>query len=389
MIQPTTETARQFSLRGHLRSALYAVFLLLLSMSLAQRGAAQGVKFNAPVTYPAGHPFVVAAGDLNRDGKMDLVAGDVTNNNLVVLLGNGDGTFKEPVTYHLDAAPYEIVPADFNRDGKLDLALSNSSSKNSISILFGRGDGSFQQPANYAVAGSRWVVVDLNRDGWPDLVARTGILPYNSSAVVLLNNGNGTFQSPKTYSLPQNASLLAVKDINGDGRLDLVTVSKGGPYNGNGIVSVLLGKGDGTFQPPITSTSDWGSTDPLTIAIEDFDRDGKLDIAVTDAFITVVKGHGDGTFGAPVFQTRLANTGVDLKVADFNGDGKPDLVSAGVFRGEALQILLGNGDGTFQDAGWNIIAGSTSVSVVAAEFNGDTKPDIAAESCTEMAVARS
>ena len=94
MIQPTAETARQFSLRGHLRSALYAVFLLLLSMSLAQRGAAQGVKFTSPVTYPAGHPYVVASGDFNGDGKMDLVAGDVTNNDLAMLLGNGDGTLK-------------------------------------------------------------------------------------------------------------------------------------------------------------------------------------------------------------------------------------------------------------------------------------------------------
>src|SRR5437762_12838600 len=126
MIQPTAETARQFSLRGHLRSALYAVFLLLLSMSLAQRGAAQGVKFNAPVTYPAGHPYVVASGDFNGDGKMDLVAGDVTNNDLVMLLGNGDGTLKAPITYHLDAAPYYIIANDFNRDGKLDLAIGFS-----------------------------------------------------------------------------------------------------------------------------------------------------------------------------------------------------------------------------------------------------------------------
>src|SRR5213082_1429340 len=115
MIQPTTETARQFSLRGHLRSALYALFWLLLSMSFAQRAAAQGVKFTSPVTYPAGHPYVVASGDFNGDGKMDLVAGDVTNNDLAMLLGNGDGTLKPAVTYHLDAAPHYIIATDLNR----------------------------------------------------------------------------------------------------------------------------------------------------------------------------------------------------------------------------------------------------------------------------------
>src|SRR5256885_12630190 len=123
MIQPTTETARQFSLPNHLRSALYALFWLLLSISFAQRAAAQGVKFTSPVTYPAGHPYVVTSGDFNGDGKMDLVAGDVTNNDLVMLLGNGDGSFKSPLTYHLDAAPYYIIASDFNRDGKLDLAI--------------------------------------------------------------------------------------------------------------------------------------------------------------------------------------------------------------------------------------------------------------------------
>jgi len=384
MIRPTTETARQFSLRGHLRSALYALFLLLLSMSLAQRAAAQGVKFTSPVSYPGISPFVVAAGDFNQDGKMDLVCAD---NNLVMLLGNGDGTFKPAVTYHLAAAPYEILPADFNRDGKLDLAIRDSSPATGISILFGKGDGSFEQPLTYAVAGSRWVVADLNRDGWPDLVGRTGILPDNSNAVVLLNDGKGGFQKPTSYSLPRNSSLLRVKDVNGDGKPDLVAVSKGGAYNADGTISVLFGNGDGTFRLPINSTSQWGSSDPLSIVIEDFDRDGKVDIAVTDAFITVVKGNGDGTFGAPVFQTRLANTSADLKVADFNGDGRLDLVSAGVFRGEALQILLGNGDGTFQDAGWNLIPGSSSVSVVVADFNGDTKPDIAAEIDNQLTVA--
>src|SRR5207244_1642582 len=108
-------------LPSRLRPALWLLGLLLVSMSLVQRGAAQGVKFTAPVTFPAVAPYVIAAGDFNRDGKMDLVGGDVDHNNLIMLLGNGDGTLKPAVTYHLDAAPFEIIVADFNRDGRLDL----------------------------------------------------------------------------------------------------------------------------------------------------------------------------------------------------------------------------------------------------------------------------
>src|SRR5215831_5009689 len=88
-----------------------------------QMGAAQTVKFNAPVTYPAGNPYVVSSGDFNGDGKVDLIAGDVTNNDLIVLFGNGDGTVKPPLTTHLQGAPYSLAVADFNRDGKLDVAL--------------------------------------------------------------------------------------------------------------------------------------------------------------------------------------------------------------------------------------------------------------------------
>src|SRR5712664_3540346 len=112
------------------RLALYFSLLLIVMFAVAQRGVAQTVKFNSPVTFPAGHPYVVSSADFNGDGKVDLVAGDITNNDLVMLLGNGDGTLKAPVSYHLTSAPRFIVANDFNRDGKLDVAVGDSTAPN-------------------------------------------------------------------------------------------------------------------------------------------------------------------------------------------------------------------------------------------------------------------
>jgi len=380
MIQPTTETARQFSLRGHLRSALYALFLLLLSMSLAQRGAAQGVKFTSPVPYPAGHPYVVASGDFNGDGKMDLVAGDVTNNDLAMLLGNGDGTLKPAVTYHLDAAPHYIIATDLNRDGKLDLAIAFPYAAK-IGIFPGKGDGSFGPPVNYPIGRypTRILAADFNRDGRMDLALSGG----NNDIDILLGNGNGTFQNPQGYSFSEVPAVLAAGDFNADGRIDLIVALRMAK-----TVNVFLGKGDGTFQTPISSTTNSGvnGSGALSVVVGDFDRDGKLDVALTDEYLKILKGNGNGTFKAPSFTFQLNNTSADLKPGDFNGDGKLDLVSAGVFSTGALQVLLGKGDGTFQDTG-RLIEGSSSVSVVVTDLNGDTRPDLAANIGGQLTVA--
>jgi hypothetical protein len=144
------------------------------------------------------------------------------------------------------------------------------------------------------------------------------------------------------------------------------------------FISVLLGNGDGTFQTPINTSGSWGQgSGPYSIAVGDFDRDGKTDVAVTDEFLTVLRSNGDGTFKTPAAPMAVLNTSTDLKVSDFNGDGKLDLVSAGVFSGNNLQVLLGKGDGSFQDAG-SLVNNVGGVSVVVSDLNGDTRPDVAA-----------
>jgi hypothetical protein len=242
-----------------------------------------------------------------------------------VLLGNGDGTFQTGVNYSAGQDPYYVVSADLNLDGKLDLAVTNpgAGAKGYVTILLGNGNGTFKKPVKYSAGGTPTGLAfgDFNGDGKPDLVASDNCLCRSGAVSVLLGKGDGTFQSAVSYPVSSRASFVSVGDLNGDGKQDLVAVQAT-----SDLVSVLLGRGDGTFQNAATVSVGSG---PFSVAIADLDGDGINDLAVADETggnVSVLIGSGDGTFHAATeFQIGGAPLPLGIAVGDFNGDGKNDL----------------------------------------------------------------
>jgi hypothetical protein len=379
--------------------------------------ASQGVSFLPPMTSISGClPWAIAVGDVNGDGHPDLVVanwyqgctGTFSTGEVSVLLGNGDGTFQAPVSYSSGGfQALGIAIGDVNGDGKLDLVVANDCAGNGsgecadggagqVGVLLGNGDGTFQPAVSYFSGGAiaqSVVIADVNRDGHPDLIVGNycedlGGDCDDGSLGVLLGNGDGTFQPAVTYTAGYLVVSEAVADVNGDGRPDVIVV--GGQEVG--VVSVLLGNGDGTFQPEVSYN--WGGYEPDWVAIADVNGDGRPDLVVASYCVDidgpcnsgnlgVMFGNGDGTFQAPVSYSSGGFTASSVAIADVNGDGHLDLIVAtldpngpnGLGPGE-LGVLLGNGDGTFQEATEFPSGGETPLSVVAADVNGDGKPDL-------------
>jgi hypothetical protein len=378
--------------------------------------------FKAVFPGPQG-PLVAV--DLNQDGKLDLagLGPDLHGIGFFVsaLFGNGDGTFQTPLSQATGKYPSALTTGDWNGDGVLDVAVSvvndvifepaqgapvpAAGPSGSIFLFFGVGNGAFGfpplQPAvnvasstNFSFASMK--AADLNGDAKLDLVFLTSDANIVSD---LLSNGDGTFHAQRDFTTGTLPVFVQVADLNGDGKPDLVVVNQVCLFNATsctpGSVSVLLGNGDGTFQPHVDYAV--GVT-PVSVAIADFNGDGKPDLAVTNSnlglgnTISILTGKGDGTFNPHVVVTVVPEPG-PIVAADFNHDGKIDLAvgcsdvantnpcPAAI----SVSILLGNGDATFQRR--DLLSNSFPSNPIAfphdawsfavGDFNADSIPDLA------------
>jgi FG-GAP-like repeat len=257
-----------------------------------------------------------------------------------------------------------------------------------VGVLLGNGDGTFQPAVSYGSGGNladSVAVADVNADGKPDLLVSN---LFSSNIGVLLGNGDGAFQPVTIYGsggyLDAAGAKLAVSDVNGDGRSDLVVVSC--RANGiDGLVGILLGNGDGTFQAAVTYSS--GGSFPISIAVGDLNNDGKPDLAVTNSnsnSVGVLLGKGDGTFLPANTYSSGGWYAEAVMIADVNGDGKPDLLVTNYLAcangvqcpNGSVGVLLGNGNGTFQGSVSYGSGAQDATSLAAADVNGDGTPDL-------------
>ena len=321
--------------------------------------------------FPAG-PSVVALGDVNRDGKLDIVATNIYPGTVSVLLGKGNGTFADHVDYPAGSppkamghatVPWSVALGDFDGDGHLDIVTANTAS-NTASILLGKGDGTFAAKVDYATGDGPATLVlgDVNGDSKLDLVVVNLI-----TVSVMLGNGDGTLAAAVELSTgtKYHASSAALADLNGDGMVDLVL--------GTDEVSVMLGTGGGQFAAPVTYPT---ATGVGGLALGDFDGDGRPDIlAQTYESLALLLGRGDGTF-APRVDLPRAYPSAAFALGDMNGDGKLDIaLTWGTEPGGTASVLLGRGDGTFGQTAYAVQNETAAIEV--GDLDGDGRPDVA------------
>ena len=349
---------------------------LMLGVEALLAGSAPS--FAAAKGYAAGpDPVSVAIGDLNGDGKPDVVTANAMPGTLSVLVNGGNASLGSKVDYESGSRPVSVAIGDLNGDGKADLVTGNMSTlgrfpSQDVAVLFNRGDGTFAARVEYPIAlghGQLSVAIgDLNGDGRLDVAVAND----DGSVSVLLNSGNGGLQDHVDYAVGSLPLSIAIGDLNGDGKADLATANTFGSS-----VSVLLNTGDGTFRPKVDYAT---GPNPPDVAIGDLNGDDKADLATANTngndanSVSVLIGRGDGSFSAKV-DAGVGRGPAAIAIVDLNGDHKPDLATANA-GANTVTALTNRGDGHVQSR-TDVRTGSQPRGIAFGDLNGDGRPDLA------------
>ncbi|CAF3804910.1 unnamed protein product [Rotaria sp. Silwood1] len=347
----------------------------ILFGSVKVTGMGEAISF----TGSAPCPQSIAVGDLNNDSQLDVIVGNYGMDNIKIFFGDANGTFLTQTIFSTGflSLPTSVVVKDLNNNNQLDIVIANSGNDN-IGILFGHGNGSFDGPITYYTdIGSNPQSVDIgdfNGDDQLDIV----VANYGSKSVnILLKYDPRAFQSMIWYSTGTNSNpnSAAIGDLNNDGRLDIVVANRG-----SGNIGIFFGYDNGTFSRQITF-SIGSSSRPYSVAINDFNNDSRLDIAVANFRsdeIVILLGDGDGTFTNQMrYSTGEDSGSIFIVVGDFNNDKRLDLAVAN-HASANVGILLGYGNGSFRNQmSYSTGSNSFPLSVTVGDFNHDNWLDFA------------
>jgi hypothetical protein len=320
-------------------------------------------------------PRSIAIGDFNGDGIQDVAVPNYASSNVSIRLGDGSGGFTSPAVPEVGvgAFPRSVAVADFNNDGKQDIATTGFA-LGYVSIRLGDGSGGFTSPAVPEVQVDKGpfsiAIADFNNDGLADFATADSA---SVSVSIRLGDGSGGFTPPAMPSVEVDGSprSIAIADFNNDGKQDFATANS---VSSN--VSIRLGDGAGGFTSPLHGEVELGfSNNPRSIAIGDFNGDGKQDFAAANfnsSIVSIGLGNGGGGFTPPaVPQISVGNAPQSVAIGDFNNDGKQDFATANS-GASTLSLRFGNGSGGFSAASYSEInTGTTPLSVAVGDLNGD------------------
>jgi hypothetical protein len=359
----------------------WAVLLSLMMLSVGATSLLGG-QFKKATYYRVGQgPYRLVTGQFTQSGNIDLAVADWLSNKVVILLGNGDGTFQPSQTLSVPR-PLGIAAGDFNEDGNQDLAVveTNGTGGGALAVFLGDGKGGFKLSASYPIGieSVNVAVADFNGDGHLDAaVTDQGFERTPGDVIVFFGDGHGKLSRSAKFKMSEGPVGIAAGDLNGDHHPDLAVTQFS-----TGSVAVFLNDGTGKFLKPVTY--DAGGGEVVDVKIADLRNNGDHDLVIANGSqgLVVLLNQGNGTLGKPTIYPPCSGSPpcegpTAVTVADFNLDGHLDAAVASNI--DDSYFYYGKGDGTFGLAMHlkDTIKFKGGYGIASGDFNHDGSPDLA------------